>query len=124
MVGEKEIIVVDASTGEIYTPQPKKKKRTEAFFMTTLAAAIELAKLDLTRMDLKLLIYLQGNADYDNRISGISQVFIAQELQTTEATISACIKHLEEKGLVRKVKETGVVAFILSERVSTRGKTK
>jgi len=92
--------------------------------MTTLAAAIELAKLDLTRMDLKLLIYLQGNADYDNRIAGVSQVFIAKELTTTEATVSVCLKHLEEKGLIRKEKEKGVVAFFLSDKVSTRGKVK
>jgi Mn-dependent DtxR family transcriptional regulator len=70
------------------------------------------------------LIYLQGNADYDNRISGVSQVFIAKELATTEATITACFKHLEEKGLVHKAKEKGVNAFILSEKVSTRGKVK
>lgn len=123
MAVEKEIVVVDAATGEIYQPQPKKKKRTEAFFMTIQSEAIELAKLKLTSMDHRVLLYLQGLADYDN-VAQTSQVFLAQELETTEATISACLKRLEENHLLKKEKIRGQFLFKIDSRVSTRGKVK
>lgn len=123
MAVQKEVVVVDATTGEIYGPKPKKTKRTEPFYMTTQQASIELAKLKLTAMEYRILHYLQGIADYDN-VAQTSQVFLAKELQTTEATISVSLKRLDELGVVHKVDLHGRAAFQISQKISTRGKVK
>lgn len=123
MAVHKEIVVVDAATGEVYTPQQKKTKRTEPFYMTNQADAIELAKLKLTAMEYRVLLYLQGIADYDNTAQA-AQVFLAKELEATEATISVCLKRLVELGLIRRTDQHGRAAFIINKKVSTRGKAK
>lgn len=123
MAANKEIVVVNSLTGEVYTPQPRKTKRTEPFYMTNQADAIELAKLKLTSMDHRILLYLQGIADYDNTAQA-SQIFLAKELEATEATISVCLKRLAEFGLIRKTEQHGRSAFVISDKVSTRGKAK
>ena len=123
MAGQKEVIVVDATTGEIYGPRPKKTKRTEAFYMTTQSASIELAKLKLTAMEYRIFHYLQGIADYDN-MAQTSQKFLAEQLDTTEATISICLKHLDELGVIHKREHCGRWAFYIDQKISTRGKVK
>lgn len=121
MTVQKEVVVVDAQTGEVYGPRPRKVKRTEPFFMTTQKASIELAKLKLTAMEYRIVHYLQGIADYDN-VANISQKFLADELETTEATISISLKKLDEMGIVHKDEMNGRKVFIISSKVSTRGK--
>jgi predicted transcriptional regulator len=123
MAVQKEVVVVDATTGEIYGPRPRKTKRLEPFYMTTQQASIELAKLKLTAMEYRILHYLQGIADYDN-MAQTSQVFLAKELNTTEATISVSLKRLHELGVVHKVEHCGRWVFVIDQRVSTRGKVK
>jgi hypothetical protein len=96
---------------------------SEPFYMTTQQASIELAKLKLTAMEYRILHYLQGIADYDN-IAQTSQVFLAQQLETTEATISVSLKRLDELGVVKKIPYHGRTAFEISQKISTRGKVK
>lgn len=124
MIIQKEVVVIDGLTGEVYGKHQKKRKRTEAFYMTTQESSIELAKMKLTGMEYSILLYLQGLEDYENTVYGLSQVKLAADLQTTEATISLALKHLEELSLIRKDKNRGHVAFIVSPKVSTRGKVK
>jgi DNA-binding MarR family transcriptional regulator len=123
MTTPKEIIVVNGVTGEVYKPQPKKIKRSEAFYMTIQTDSIILAKKKLTGMEHSVLLYLQGLADYDN-VAQTSQVFLAEQLDTTEATISNCLKKLAEKGLIQKEKIRGQFLFKINQSVSTRGKVK
>jgi hypothetical protein len=123
MAIQKEVVVVDASTGEIYGPRPRKIKRTEPFFMTYQEAAKELAKSKFTGMELRVLLYLQSIADYDN-VAQITQAFLAKELDTTEATISISIKHLVEKDAITTPVINGRKAFKISSHISTRGKAK
>jgi Mn-dependent DtxR family transcriptional regulator len=74
-------------------------------------------------MEYRILHYLQGIADYDN-IAQTSQVFLAQQLETTEATISVSLKRLDELGVVKKIPYHGRTAFEISQKISTRGKVK
>jgi predicted transcriptional regulator len=53
-----------------------------------------------------------------------SQVFLAKELSTTEATISVSIKRLHELGVVHKIEHCGRWVFVIDQKVSTRGKVK
>ena len=117
------MLVVNAQTGEVYAPKQRKIKRTEPFFMVEQKSAIELAKESFTGMDLRILLYLQGLADYDN-ICQPSQKFLAFELSTTEATVSISIKHLVEKGAITIENIAGRKAFKINSNVSTRGKMK
>lgn len=119
----EKVVVVDKDTGEIYGPQPRKKKRQEPFYMTTQQDSIDLAKRKLTAMELRVLLYLQGVADYDN-IASVSQAFLAKELETTASTISLSLKSLVEAGLLIKEEFHGRPAFRISTNVSTRGKLK
>lgn len=123
MAVQKEIVVVDASTGEIYGTKPRKIKRLEPFFMTTQQASIELSKLKLTAMEYRIVHYLQGIADYDN-VAHVSQAFLAKELETTEATISISLKRLSELNVVKRDEVCGRKVFIISSNVSTRGRVK
>lgn len=123
MAIQKEIVVVDASTGEIYGPKPRKTKRTEPFFMVTQKEAIELAKKGLTGKEHDVLLYLQGIVDYDN-IAQVSQAHLAKQLNTTEVTISNAIKRLCELHIIQRVEIQGRKAFKISSTVSTRGKVK
>lgn len=123
MASDKEIIVVNATTGEVYERKPRKIKRTEAFYMTYQKDAIQLAKMNLTGTEHNIIRYLEGIADFDN-VASVSQTFLAQEIGATEATISVSIKHLVELGIIRKEKICGRQVFIISQNVSTRGKIK
>jgi len=91
--------------------------------MTYQAAAKELAKAQFTGMELRVLLYLQSIADYDN-VAQVSQKFLSDELDTTEATISLSVKHLVEKGAITTPQVNGRKAFIIGEHISTRGKAK
>lgn len=92
--------------------------------MVDQSAAIELAKLKLTGMEHNVLLYLQGLSDYDNVVSQVSQVFLAEELTTTEATVSVCLKRLAELGLVQKQRLRGCTVFTINPKISARGRLK
>lgn len=124
MEKRNEIFIVDRATGEIFEPKKKKLKRTEEFYMTTMSASIDLAKMKLSGMEHSILLYLQGLSDYDNFVPRITQAFLAKELDVTEATISNGLKHLTDLGLLHKVPMHGTWQFRIDPRVSTRGKVK
>jgi hypothetical protein len=123
MVLQKEVVVVDALTGEVYGPRPRKIKRMEPFYMVTQKEAIDLAKQGLTAKEHDVLLYLQGIADYQN-IAQVAQSFLAKEINTTEVTISNAIKHLCELDILRRVTVNGRKGFEISAKISTRGKVK
>jgi DNA-binding MarR family transcriptional regulator len=123
MAADKEILVVNAATGELYERRPRKTKRVEAFYMTNQKDAIELAKAGLSATEHNILRYLEGIMDYDN-VASVAQSYLAEQLGTTEATVSISLKHLAEKGIVRKDRINGRWVFIVSSKASTRGKLK
>jgi hypothetical protein len=123
MAIQKEVVVVDASTGEVYGPRPRKIKRTEAFYMVTQKEAIDLAKQGLTAKEHDVLLYLQGIADYEN-VAQVAQSFLAKEINTTEVTVSNAIKHLCDLDILRRVTVNGRKGFEISTKVCTRGKIK
>lgn len=118
-----DYLLVNQTTGEIVEPRKHKHRRTEEFYMTRQEDAIRLAKMKLTGMEHNVLLYLEGVMDYDN-IARTTQKNIADELASTEATISTTINSLVEKNLLAKTEILGVKAFVVSKTVSERGRKK
>ena len=123
MAIQKEVVVVDAATGEVYGPKVRKIKRTEPFYMVTQKEAIDLAKQGLSAKEHDILLYLQGIADYQN-VAQVAQSFLAKEISTTEVTVSNAIKHLCELGIIRRVTVNGRKGFKIASSISTRGRAK
>lgn len=115
--------ILDESTGVLTPIRHKSTKRTEDFYMTKQKDAIALAKMKLSGMEHNVLLLLEGLMNYDSVVT-TSQKYLATELNSTEATISACISSLSEKGLITKSEQNGVRALIVNSHVSERGKQK
>ena len=122
-MADEKVIVVDAATGEVYSPQPRKTKRTEFFYMTKQRDAIALAKMNLTRMEHNVLLFLEGKMDYDS-CARVSQAYIAEELGTTETTVSLSVKGLLEKGIITRPLVNGMKVYRVAEHIAARGKEK
>lgn len=81
----------------------------------------EIAKMDLTGEQFKVLFYLMSRTDFENYLN-ITQSEIAKELGMKQSQISRSFKALVEKNLIKKVKKGSANFYLFNPEILYKGR--
>jgi DNA-binding transcriptional ArsR family regulator len=120
--------LVDKQTGEVVDAipilVPRRRKLGPEFFMGIQKSFVALARFDLSRDTLRILLYVLGRMEYENHVR-VGQSEMARDLEMHKSTVSRALKQLAEEGILKPTTPFGRSTFYqLDTQLAWRGKAR
>lgn len=121
LVNENGEILAETGQKTYGLVELKPKYRSGGFFVAMQEGFVYLAQLGLPQEQMRVLMYLFGNLDFENYIR-VSQAEISEKLGMKKPNVSKAIKALVERGIIHRGPKVGTSwTYILDTSFGFKG---
>jgi DNA-binding MarR family transcriptional regulator len=118
----KATLIGDVDERDLYVVLLRRSKLKKDFFLAMGDGIMFLYKLDLTKHEYRVMLFLLSHMEFDNFCYN-TQAYIADKLKVAQPDISKTLKSLESKGLIFKERTDKGKVIRVSAVIAWRGRT-